>query len=252
MLAGQTVFAINRRDYDAVLLDMDGVITDTATLHARSWKQMFDTYLCQRAARAGEAFHPFDLVRDYRLYVDGKPRSDGIRDFFASRGIRLPDGGLDDPAGAETIGGLGNRKNALVSEIIDDAGVKAYPGSVEFITQLRVDGFKTAVVTSSQNCAAVLKAVNLDVCFDVRVDGDTILEQRLRGKPAPDTFLVAAELLGVDPRRAIVIEDAISGIQAGFNGNFGLVIGVARKGDAAELRRYGADLVVKDLVELLA
>jgi beta-phosphoglucomutase family hydrolase len=252
MLEAQNKFAINRRDYDAVLLDMDGVITDTANLHAKCWKQMFDEYLRQRETRTGEAFRPFDLVRDYRRYVDGKPRSDGVRDFCASRGIQIRNGTLDDPPEAETIGGLGNRKNDLISKIIDEVGVEAYAGSVKLIKQLRTDDFKIAVVTSSQNCVALLKATDLDVFFDVRVDGDTILEEHLSGKPAPDTFLMAAKLLDVDPRRSIVIEDAISGVQAGFNGNFGLVIGVARKGNAAELRRHGADLVVRDLSELLA
>jgi beta-phosphoglucomutase family hydrolase len=243
--------AITRDDYDAVLLDLDGVITDTANLHAACWKQMFDEYLQKRAAERGEPFRPFELATDYRLYVDGKPRFDGVRDFLTSRGIQLPEGSSDDPPQAETVGGLGNRKNDLVNKIIEERGVEPYKGSVKFIHQLRRQGFQIAVVTSSQNCEAVLKAAGLDAFFDVRVDGNTIRAQHLAGKPAPDTFLTAAHALGVAPARAVVVEDAISGVEAGRNGNFGLVIGVARKGNAEELRHHGAHLVVNDLSELV-
>ena len=242
--------AITRAQYDAVLLDLDGVITDTAGIHAACWKQMFDEYLQKQATQRGEAFHPFDIATDYRLYVDGKPRYDGVRDFLKSRGIELPEGSPDDPPQAETVGGLGNRKNDLVNKIIEEKGVEPYEGSVELIHQLRHQEFKLAVVTSSQNCTAVLKAAKLDGFFDVQVDGNTIHAQHLAGKPAPDTFLMAAKLLGVEPARAIVIEDAISGVEAGCAGEFGLVIGVARKGNADELRRHGAHLVVNDLGEL--
>ena len=241
---------ITRERYDAVLLDLDGVITDTASIHAACWKQMFDEYLQKRAIERGEAFRPFDIAADYRLYVDGKPRYDGVRDFLTSRGIRLPEGSPDDPAQAETVHGLGNRKNDLVNKIIEDGGVVPYEGSVKFLHQLRNQRFKVAVVTSSQNCTAVLKAAKLDHFFDVQVDGNTIHAQHLAGKPAPDTFLMAAKLLGVEPKRAIVIEDALSGVEAGSAGDFGLVIGVARKGNAEELRRHGAHLVVNDLGEL--
>jgi beta-phosphoglucomutase family hydrolase len=242
---------IIRERYDAVLLDLDGVITDTANIHAACWKQMFDEYLEKRAAQRGEAFRPFDLATDYRLYVDGKPRFDGVRDFLTSRGIQLPEGNPDDPPQVETVGGLGNRKNDLVNEVIEDRGAEPYEGSVQFIRHLRRHGFKIAVVTSSQNCTAVLKAAKLDAFFDVRVDGNVIHAQRLAGKPAPDTFLMAANLLGVEPTRTVVIEDAISGIQAGSAGKFGLVIGVARKGNVEELKHYGAHLVVNDLGELV-
>jgi beta-phosphoglucomutase family hydrolase len=242
---------IARDRYDAVLLDLDGVITDTANLHAACWKQMFDEYLRKRAAQRGEAFHPFDPASDYRLYVDGKPRFDGVRDFLASRGIQLPEGSRNDPPQAETVGGLGNRKNDLVNEVIEKKGVEPYPGSVALIHQLREEGFRIAVVTSSQNCTAVLKAAKLDAFFEVRVDGNTIHAQNLAGKPAPDTYLMAARLLGVEPARSVVIEDAISGVQAGINGNFGLVIGVARKSNAKELQSQGAHVVVKDLGELV-
>ena len=242
--------AITRDDYDAVLLDLDGVITDTADLHAACWKQMFDEYLQKRAAERGEPFHPFELATDYRLYVDGKPRFDGVRDFLTSRGIHLPEGSPDDAPEAETVGGLGNRKNDLVNKVIEEEGVEPYEGSVKFIHQLRHQGFKIAVVTSSQNCEAVLKAAGLEAFFDARVDGNVIQTRHLAGKPAPDTFLMAASLLQVAPARAVVIEDAIAGVQAGAGGHFGLVIGVARKGNAEELRRHGAHLVVNDLGEL--
>ena len=242
---------VNRGQYDAVLFDLDGVITNTANLHATCWKQMFDGYLQKRAKQRGEAFHPFDVATDYRLHVDGKPRFDGVRDFLKSRGIQLPEGNTDDPAEVETVCGLGNRKNDLVNHAIADVGVEPYDGSVQFIHQLRRNGFKIAVVTSSQNCTAVLRAAKLDDFFEVRVDGNVIQAQRLAGKPAPDTFLMAAKLLGVEPIRAVVIEDAISGVEAGSNGKFGLVIGVARKGNPEELKHHGAHLVVDDLGELV-
>ena len=243
--------AITRDRYDAVLFDLDGVITNTANMHAACWKQMFDEYLQKRAAGRGEPFRPFELATDYRIYVDGKPRFDGVRDFLTARGIQLQEGSPDDPPQAETVCGLGNRKNELVNKVIEEVGVKPYEGTVKLIHQLRHQGFKIAVVTSSQNCDAVLKAAKLGAFFKVRVDGNTIHAQHLSGKPAPDTFLTAAQQLGVDPTRAVVVEDAISGVEAGCNGNFGLVIGVARKGNAEELRRHGAHLVVNDLGELI-
>jgi len=243
--------AINRDRYDAVLFDLDGVITNTAKIHAACWKKMFDEYLQQRATQRGEPFKAFDLVTDYRLHVDGKPRYDGVRDFLTSRGVQLPEGDPDDPPEAETVCGLGNRKNRLVTKAIDDMGVQAYVGSVRFVRQLRRDGFKVAIVSSSENCAAILKAANLDDLFEVRVDGAMVEAEQLAGKPAPDTFLIGARLLGVEPARTVVVEDAISGVQAGLSGNFGLVIGVSRKGDAEELKRHGAHLVVNDLDELV-
>jgi beta-phosphoglucomutase family hydrolase len=249
MLHSRPIIARDR--FDAVLLDLDGVITNTASLHAACWKQMFDAYLKKRAMQRGEAFHPFDIATDYRLHVDGKPRFDGVRDFLMSRGIKLPEGTPDDPPETETVGGLGNRKNELINKVIEDIGVEAYAGSIRFIRQLRHKGFKLAVVTSSQNCTIVLRATKLDDLFDVQVDGNTIEEQHLAGKPAADTFLKAAELLRVERARVVVVEDAISGVQAGSNGNFGLVIGVARKGNAEELLRNGAHIVVNDLGELV-
>jgi beta-phosphoglucomutase family hydrolase len=236
--------------YDAVLFDLDGVITNTAGVHAACWKQMFDEYLHKRATQRGEAFRPFDLANDYRLYVDGKPRFGGVRDFLKSRGTQLPEGSPEDPAELETVGGLGNRKNNLVNEVIEQKGVQPFEGSVRLVKQLCRNGFKIAVVTSSHNCSVVLKAAKLDDFFKVRVDGDVMDAQNLAGKPAPDTFLAAAKLLGVKPARSVVIEDAIAGVEAGSSGKFGLVIGVARKGNTEELARHGAHLVVNDLSEL--
>src|SRR3984893_12504286 len=195
MRQSESKLAISRDRYDAVLLDLDGVITDTASVHAACWKQMFDEYLRKRATHIGEVFHPFDSDADYRLYVDGKPRFDGVRDFLTSRGIQLPEGTPDDPPNAETVGGVGDRKNELVNNDIEDTGVEPYEGSVKLIHQLRRRGFKIAVVTSSQNCAAVLKAVKLDDFFDVQVDGNVIHARQLRGKPAPETFFIVGKLL---------------------------------------------------------
>jgi beta-phosphoglucomutase family hydrolase len=236
--------------YDAVLFDLDGVITNTAGVHAACWKQMFDEYLQKRTTQRGETFRPFDLEVDYPLYVDGKPRFDGVRDFLKSRGIQLPEGSPEDPAELETVGGLGNRKNNLVNEVIEQKGVQPFEGSVRLVKQLRRHGFKIAVVTSSHNCSVVLKAAKLDDFFKVRVDGNVMDAQNLAGKPAPDTYLAAAKLLGTEPSRSVVIEDAIAGVEAGSSGKFGLVIGVARKGNTEELAHHGAHLVVNDLSEL--
>jgi HAD superfamily hydrolase (TIGR01509 family) len=196
-------------------------------------------------------FRSFDVGIDYKLHVDGKPRYQGVRDFLDSRSIVLPDGTPDDLPTAETVCGLGNRKNELVNDLLASSGVEAYAGTVAFLKFLRRIGIKTAVVTSSQNCQAVLQAAKVDDLFDARVDGDVLVEQGLAGKPAPDCFLRAAEMLGVRPERAVVIEDAISGVRAGAQGGFGLVIGVARKGNAEELKAHGAQVVVDDLAELL-
>ena len=251
MPPGKSKHAITRDRYDAVLFDLDGVITDTASLHAACWKQTFDEYLRRRATQRGELFRPFHIVTDYRLYVDGKPRFDGVRDFLRSRDIHLPEGTPDNSAQAETVGGLGNRKNDLINDVIENRGVQAYAGSIKFIRRLHEQDYKIAVVSSSQNCATVLHAAKLDHFFNAQVDGNMIEAQHLAGKPAPDTFLIGAKLLGVEPERAVVVEDAISGVQAGSRGHFGLVIGVARKGNAEELLHHGAHLVVTDLAELI-
>jgi beta-phosphoglucomutase family hydrolase len=242
---------ITRDRYDAVLLDMDGVITDTVIIHSTCWKTMFDEFLQKWAAREAEPFRSFDVATDYKLHVDGKPRYQGVRDFLNSRGIVLPDGTPEDPPSAETVCGLGNRKNELVNDYLRSTGAEAYPGTVAFLNYLRRVGIKTAVVTSSQNCQAVLDAAKVEYLFDARVDGDVIVKESLAGKPAPDSFLKAAEMLGVMPERAVVIEDAISGVKAGAEGGFGLVVGVARKDNVEELKAHGAHLVVNDLVELL-
>src|SRR4030095_4473987 len=208
-------------------------------------------FLQRWAMRNGEPYRSFDVVTDYKLQVDGKPRYQGVSDFLNSRGIVLPEGTPEDPPTAETVCGLGNRKNELVNDLLASTGVQAYAGTVALLKYLRRIGIKTAVVTSSQNCEAVLQAAEVDDLFDARVDGDVLVEQGLAGKPAPDSFLKAAEMLGVMPERAAVIEDAISGVRAGAQCGFGLVIGVARKGNAEELKTHGAHVVVNDLAELL-
>ena len=242
---------VNHDRYDAVLFDMDGVITDTASIHASCWKAMFDDYLRKWAARNAQPFHAFDIATDYKLYVDGKPRYQGVRDFLNSRAIVLPEGTPKDPLNAETVCGLGNRKDQLIKDRFTSGGVEAYPGSIAFIEHVRRMGIKTAVVTSSQNCQMVLEAAGVAGLFDVRVDGSVLAEHGLAGKPAPDSFLKAAEMLATGPARAVVIEDAISGVEAGARGGFGLVIGVARKDNAEELKAHGAHIAVHDLAELM-
>ena len=237
--------------FDAVLFDLDGVLTATAKLHAAAWKQMFDEFLKQRAAVRNAPFTPFEIATDYKLYVDGKPRYEGVRSFLESRDIQLPYGDPNSPPNQETICGLGNRKNDMINDVLKAQGVEAYEGSVTLVRQLRSRGVKTAVVSSSANCEQVLQAANIADLFDVRVDGGVAAQLKLAGKPAPDTFLAAAKQLGVEAKRAVVVEDAISGVQAGRAGEFGLVVGVDRKGDAEALSQNGADLVVKDLGELV-
>ncbi|HSK90230.1 MAG TPA: beta-phosphoglucomutase family hydrolase [Euzebyales bacterium] len=238
-------------DFDAVLFDLDGVLTDTAAVHARAWKTMFDEYLRQRAEREGERFVEFTIDEDYKTYVDGKPRYDGVRSFLASRGIVLPDGTPDDDPANETVCGLGNRKNDLVNRLLDDEGVVRYEGSVRLLHRLREQGIKLGVVSSSKNCATVLDAAGISDLFATRVDGVAATERGLAGKPAPDTFLAAAADLGAEPPRTVVVEDAISGVQAGRDGGFGLVIGVDREGRPDALRDNGAHVVVSDLGELV-
>lgn len=242
---------LSKERFDAVLFDLDGVLTSTAKIHAACWKEMFDEYLRKWAVQKNEPFQPFDIGTDYLLYVDGKPRFDGVRDFLRSRGIQLPDGTPDDSAGSETVCGLGNRKNEMVNKAIASGMVEAYEGSVALVRQLLREGIKTAVVSSSHNCEAVLEAVGIADLFDERIDGEVADRLGLTGKPDPDTYLTAAKRLGVDRKRAVVVEDALSGVQAGRNGGFGLVIGVARHDNADELRANGADVVVSDLGELL-
>lgn len=242
---------IIKEKFDAVLFDLDGVITATAKIHAACWKKMFDDFLQKWAQEQGEPFQPFDIATDYKHYVDGKLRYDGVRGFLESRGIHLPFDNPDDPENYATIRSLGNLKNEMVKEKIRQGEVDIYPDGVALARHVRALGLKTAVVSASKNCQAVLEAAGIIDLFDVRVDGNVAYDLKLPGKPAPDTFLKAAELLKVEPRRAVVVEDAISGVQAGRAGGFGLVVGVDRHGDAQALKDNGADIVLSNLSELI-
>lgn len=231
----------------ACLFDLDGVLTGTAVLHREAWKRTFDEFL---RARDGAGFREF-TDKDYATYVDGRPRADGVREFLKSREIELPEGDPDDAVDAATVNGVGNRKNELVLKIIDERGVSPYPGSIRYLDAVKAAGLRIAVVTSSANGAKVLDAGDLSKYIEARVDGLTIREKHLKGKPAPDSFLAGAEALGVKPENAAVFEDAQSGVQAGKAGGFGYVVGVNRADQAEELRAHGADVVVDDLAELL-
>ena len=241
---------ISPAQFDAVIFDLDGVVTRTARVHAASWKRLFDEYLQARAARTGGEFRPFDAGEDYLQYVDGKPRYDGVRSFLESRGIQLEWGSPEDGAEPETVCGLGNRKNALFRAELAEHGVEPYESTIAFIHELRAHGIKTAIISSSKNCAAVLEAVGATDLFDAKVDGVESARIGIKGKPAPDIFLEAARRLEVEPARAVVVEDAISGVQAGRAGAFGCVIGVNRGGDPARLAENGASIVVSDLAEV--
>ncbi|MBB2893136.1 beta-phosphoglucomutase family hydrolase [Flexivirga oryzae] len=229
------------------LFDLDGVLTDTASVHRKAWKQMFDAYL---EARDGQDFRPF-TDDDYNQYVDGKPRQDGVRDFLTSRDIQLPEGSPDDGPDAETVWGLGNRKNDNVQDEIKRNGVEVYEGSRRYLQLARENGLHRIVVSSSANTAMVLEVTGLAEYVEGRVDGVTLREQNIKGKPAPDSFLAGAKLAGVTAAQAAVFEDAVSGVEAGHAGNFGLVVGVDRVGHADALREHGADVVVQDLSELI-
>ena len=235
----------------ACLFDLDGVLTDTASVHAAAWTQTFDAVLQARAARTGAPFVPFDPRADYVAYVDGRRREDGVRAFLASRGIELPEGGPDDPPEAETVHGVGNRKNALLLERLRAGGIKVYEGSRRYLCAARDAGLRRAVVSSSANTAQVLAVTGLADLVEVRVDGVTARERSLPGKPAPDMFLLAASLLGVPATQAAVFEDALAGVAAGRAGGFGFVVGVDRVGQSDALRERGGDIVVRDLAELL-
>jgi len=238
--------------FDAVIFDLDGVVTDTASVHAIAWKALFDDYLRGRAEDRGETFRPFSAEVDYDGYVDGKPRYEGVRSFLASRGIDLPFGSPGDGPDQETVCGLGNRKDATFAEALARDGVRVFPSSLRLIQELAEVGIPRAIASSSKNCAQVLRLCGIEDLFQVRIDGAVAADLGLAGKPAPDYFLKCAELLGVSPVRTAVIEDAISGVQAGRAGGFGLVIGIDRRGDGAELRRHGADIVVSDLLHATA
>lgn len=231
----------------ALLFDLDGVITQTAAVHFRAWKQTFDTYLKQRD---GDSFAEFTQA-DYNEHVDGMPRYDGVRTFLDSRGIALPEGTADDPPSAETIHGIGNAKNDLVLHLIKTDGVEVYDGSVAYLRAAREAGLPRAVVSASANCRDVLVAAGIEDLFDARIDGVVAQREHLRGKPHPDTFLAGARALGVEPAQATVFEDATAGVQAGHDGHFGYVVGVDRVHHADDLRAHGASVVVSDLSELL-
>jgi beta-phosphoglucomutase family hydrolase len=235
----------------ACLFDLDGVLTKTAVIHERAWKTMFDEFLQRRSARTETTFVPFDVIRDYDEYVDGKPRYDGVRSFLQSRGIELPEGEPDDPPGVETIHGLGNRKNDLVLALLHEQGVEVYDGSVRYVRAVRDAGLHCGVVSSSANTREVLAAARIEHLFEARVDGVIAEERHLKGKPAPDTFLAGADALGAAAAEAAVFEDALAGVEAGRAGGFRFVVGVDRTGQAEALRRHGADVVVADLSELL-
>lgn len=226
----------------ACLFDLDGVLTQTAKLHAAAWKQAFDDFLREWSAATNRSFVPFDAEQDYPRYVDGKLRLDGARSFLASRGIVLPD---------DALAALAARKDAIVLRLLQQQGVEAYPGSVRFVHAVRDAGLRTAVVSSSKHCKEVLAAAGIDDLFDARVDGNVAAERHLAGKPAPDTYLAAAQAVDVAPAHAVVFEDALAGVAAGRAGNFGCVVGVDRVGQAEALRRHGADVVVPDLAALL-
>lgn len=235
----------------ACLFDLDGVLTQTATVHAAAWKETFDAYLAERARRTGEPFVPFDAAHDYELYVDGRPRADGTRAFLESRGIHLPEGQANDPPGAETVHGISNQKNQILLERLRTGGVAVYPGSLRYLRAVRQAGLRCAVVSASANTRQVLEAAGIADQFDVCIDGIIAEQEHLRGKPAPDTYLAAAHRLDVEPRQGAVFEDALAGVEAGRAGGFGCVVGVDRTGQAEALRQHGADIVVADLAELL-
>ena len=237
----------------ACLFDMDGVLTQTATVHNAAWTETFDAYLRRRSAATGEPLRPFDPREDYPRYVDGRARADGVRTFLASRGITLPEGDPDDPPEADTVNGIGNRKNATLIRRIREDGVKVYDDTVAYLHAVRQAGMRCAVVSASANTPDILRVTGLGGFLDARVDGNIARERGLRGKPFPDTFRYGAQLLGVAARDAAVFEDALAGVEAGSAGGFGFVVGVDRVGGGHgdDLKAHGADVVVRDLSELL-
>lgn len=235
----------------ACLFDLDGVLTQTALVHNAAWKQTFDSFLQTWSAQHGQPYVPFDSGDDYHRYVDGRPRADGVRTFLAARGITLPEGSPEDRPDAETVNGLGNRKNVLVLEKIAEGAVQVYTGSVEYLHAAKATGLRRAVVSASANCKEVLEAAGIADLVEARVDGVVARERDLPGKPAPDTFRYAADLLDTPPQNCAVFEDALAGVAAGRAGNFGIVVGVDRVGQAEALLANGADIVVEDLSDLL-
>ncbi|MGA8656195.1 MAG: beta-phosphoglucomutase family hydrolase [Chthoniobacterales bacterium] len=246
----KVVTTLSPRDYDAVLFDLDGVLTRTASVHASAWKKLFDCFLEQHATQAGEPFVPFDIDADYLRYVDGKPRYDGVAAFLESRGIELPLGAPEDGPDVQSVRALGNLEDRYFLKHLEQHGIEPYEASIALVRKLRAEEIKTAVVSSSNNCAAVLEAAGIAQLFDARVDGKDVTRLELKGKPAPDAFLEAARRVGAEPSRAVVVEDAIVGVGAGRAGRFGCVIGVDRSGHAQALREAGADVVVTDLAQV--
>jgi trehalose 6-phosphate phosphatase len=241
---------LNARDFDAAIFDMDGVVTQTATIHAAAWKRLFDEYLAERDTRGGNDFEPFNIDADYRRYVDGRPRYDGVEAFLASRGIFLPRGSPQDPPGRETVCGLGNRKDLYFLAQVESEGVRAFEGTVHLIRQLRDNGAKIGIFSASRHAESVLQAAGVIGLFDERIDGVQAERLGLPGKPSPDVLLELTRRLGPSPARTIVFEDAIAGVQAGHAGAFGVVIGVNRSGSQGTLTKNGADVEVHDLSEV--
>ncbi|MEJ8804554.1 beta-phosphoglucomutase family hydrolase [Pontibacter sp. H249] len=236
---------ITEKSIKTLIFDLDGVITQTAKVHAKAWKKMFDDYLVKRGTREGKAYTPLIIETDYRQYIDGIPRYNGVRNFLASRGITLPEGTPEDEAGTETVTGLGNLKNVYFQELVQQGGVQVYADTIAWVKQQRKNGLKTAVISASKNCKAILAAANLEHLFDARVDGVEAIKRNLKGKPAPDVFLEAANELKTTPAEAAIFEDAIAGVEAGKAGAFALVVGVDRTNDASELLKHGADVVLQ-------
>ncbi|MFB3122752.1 MAG: trehalose-phosphatase [Candidatus Binatia bacterium] len=241
---------MSQLNFDAIIFDLDGVVTDTAKVHASAWKGLFDTYLRLRESREKEPFSPFDKESDYLTFVDGKPRYEGVKSFLESRGIVIPYGHPSDGPDQETICGLGNKKNKLFVEVLNREGVEVFPSTLDLIKTSKSRGIKVAIVSSSKNCQAVLKIAGIENLFDARVDGVVSVSMGLKGKPNPDIFTKSAELLASDISRSVVVEDSIAGVEAGKTGDFGMVIGIDRRNHSAGLREKGADLVVRDLEEI--
>lgn len=241
---------MNKHSFQAVIFDLDGVITKTALVHSAAWREMFNEYLKYREKKYGEPFREFTHINDYLPYIDGKPRYDGVKSFLESRAISIPYGYPSDDPGQETVCGLGNKKNSFFNKVLKRDGVEVYDSTVTLIRQLRNENIKTGVASSSKNCKAVLERAGILGLFDTRVDGEVSAQLGLKGKPEPDIFIKACEFLKSAPDFTVIVEDAVSGVQAGRNGGFGLVIGIAREGNGDELKKNGANIVVKDISEL--